>query len=276
MRRVTWLVLLGAVCVGCSRKEPPELPNVAIQPNDPGQPKPVIPAGPAQPKTFTLPYSALWDPKGTEKFDPEAVAEAIVLAQHLGEHQTEYLAPATIGSAVSIPQGGLHGVVVPAALAVAYPEAAKQMAANWTDRLSKPHLGGTPLIDICSSGTGIVPTRSIVFPIKDGTDDEIRIRFGEYLMRLEAAVKGTGTTLFVHQRGGIRLTGSLSDIRYEGENRTGYIRSVVVRKYEEADHELLTLMLGNATKGHAGDAIKRVMNAQKGPFLVVSLREEQR
>src|SRR5215207_7018022 len=178
MRRVTWLVLLGAVCVGCSRKEPPELPNVAIQPNDPGPPKPVIPPEAPKPTMFGLNYAALWDPKGAEKFDPEAVAKAIVLAQHLDEHQTEYLAPATIGSAVSIPQGGLHGVVVPAALAVAYPEVAKQMAANWSDRISKPHLGGTALVDYSTHTTGAPSTRVVVFRVKDGTDDEVRIRFG--------------------------------------------------------------------------------------------------
>ncbi len=280
MRRVTWLVLLGGVCVGCGKKDEPPVPNVAIDNGTPmpGEPKVVIlPSDPQAGKVGALEFAKLWNPKDDAKTDAETLVKELMAQRHFAKHQTEYLATATVGSLVAVPQGGMHGLVVPAALAAAYPDVAKKMETNWTDRLVDASTLNIPTLDFSTSGTGGASVRVLVLRVKDGTDDELRIRFGEYLTRLEEAMKGTGVVTMAHQRGGIRLTGSLSDIRYETQSRTrtGYVRSVLVRKYDENDIEFKAMMMGDAAKDDGGALVKAVMTADHGPYLVVTLREQR-
>jgi hypothetical protein len=162
----------------------------------------------------------------------------------------------------------MHGAVASAALASAYPDVAKKMEAA-------PAAPRRATIDISRSGTG-PSTRVLAFPIPPGTDDELRARFDEYLKRAEAAVKGTGATITVHNRGDARPTGALSDMRYDGPGAGGYVRSVVVRAYSEKDGEFTRMIFGDSEKGIGFNMVPKVMTAEQGPFLVVALRHERR
>src|SRR4051812_20559108 len=217
MRRVLWLVLVGAACAGCAREEAPEVPTGALEAGDPRGAGPAGGAALRPPKTFALSYAKLWDPKGGEKFDAEAAMKAIVAQRYFAEHQTEYLATATVGTGVSLAQGGWHGVLAPAALAAVYPNVGKKMESEWADRLTAPLVSNTPLLDFSTHATGAPSARTLVFRVKPGTDDDLRARFDEYLARVEEAVKAAGVGSVAHRRGGSRTTGSLSDVRYENE-----------------------------------------------------------
>lgn len=252
MRRAVWLALIGVACVGCGKKREVALPDVQLSPNGPTN---TISVSVPKPPTFELPYAKMWDPKGAEK------------ARHFAKHQTEFLAPATVGALVTLAQGGPHGVGVPAALASAYPDVAKKMEGEFPDRA---------LIDMSRSGTGAVSTRVLVFPVPKGTDDELRAQFDEFLTRVKTGVEGTGATVTDHKRGEARPTGALSEVLYDGAGNGGYVRSVVVRGYDEKDAEFARMMLGDTEKGIGKDMVPRIMAAERGPYLVVALRNERR
>jgi hypothetical protein len=269
MRRVAWLVLLGGVCLGCGKRDEPR-PDVTIVP---GGPEVVtLPAAdPTAGKVAALNFAQLWEPKGDDATNPEKLVKRFLAQRFFVKHQTEGLAAAAVGA--TLPQGGMHGVVMPYALARAYPEAAKKMEAEGIDKLVVNATPNIPVLDYSTTGTGAASVRVLVLRVKDGTDDELRIRFGEFFARLEEAVKGTGVGFIGNQRGGLRATGSLSDIRYQTPRLTGYARSVVVRSYDEKDIEFKSMMLDEASKG--AELFKSLMKAGNGPFLVVSLREQR-
>jgi hypothetical protein len=269
MRRAAWLVLVGAVCVGCGRKQEVAVPDVRLDPN---AERVTVPFQTTQPPPFELPYGKLWDPKGAEKADPAVAVKTFLAQRYFAKHQTEFLAPATVGTTVSLAQGGWHGVVVPVALAGAYPDAARKFESKESLAVTTTNFG-TPQLDFSTHG-GAVASRVLVFRVKAGTDDELQTRFDEYLERVESAVQGTGATI-VSQRGGGRATGALSDIRYEVADHIGNVRSVVVREFDDADAEFADMFLSDAGKGN-GDLLKATMNAKNGPYLVVALRDERR
>jgi hypothetical protein len=274
MQRVIWLLLFSAVCVGCAQKEPPQVPNVALEPEKPPETKPAFAPPEPQPKTFALAYAKLWDPKIAEQFDPQAAAKAILAERSFATHQNQCLAAATVGSAVALAQGGLHGVVAPSALAAVYPDVAKKMESEWTDRIAQSPVTAAPMLNSSTSTAG-ASTRVLVFRVKNDTNDTLRTRFDEYAARVEEAVKGTGATISAHRRGGMRVTGALSEILYQGETRTGSVRSVIVRWFDENDSEF-TGLLNEAVQGRNSGLFKSVMTADVGPYLVVSLKEQPR
>ena len=278
MRRAAWLVVLGAVCVGCAKKEEPALPDVRF---DQGEAKgtggpPPAPKDPLAGKVGALDYGKLWDPAETAKADAATVVKQIVALRYFANHQTEYLAAATVGTLAGAAHGSPHAFVAPRVLATAYPEVAAKTEATWKDRLMATASPGVPALDFGARATDGASVRVLVIRAKGGTDDELRSRFGDYLTRLEAAVKGTGVAVTAHQRGGLRATGALSDVRYEWPGGTGHVRSVVVRGYDPDDPELVAQMLGDAAKDDTLGLFKSVMNADKGPFLIVSLNERPR
>lgn len=82
-----------------------------------------------------------------------------------------------------------------------------------------------------------------------------------------------------HQRGKARPTGPLSDIRYEFGERSGFVRSVVVRGYEESDDEFSRMIVqeeGHSLFGGSADTAKRMLAPGKGPYLVVLVKEIKR
>jgi len=272
MRRVAWLVLVGAGCVGCAKKPETALPDVTLDTS--GQ-RVAFPLAAAQAPTFELAYGKMWDPKAAEQADPAAKVKLFVAKQHFITHQTEFLAPTTVGSFVSLAQGGMHGVAAPAALAVAYPDAAQAFEAEIKKGLRIVVTNtGAAVLDV-SSSTGTTAKRVLVYRIPAGTDDELRMRFGEYMARVENAVKATGTTITAHQRGGLRITGSLSDIRHESPEASGFVRSVVVRGYDD-DIEFGAMIMGDGGATDNVDFFKLKMKAGGGPVLVVALRNARR
>jgi len=273
MRRVAWLVLIGAACVGCAKKPEPALPDVTL---DAGGPRVAFPPAAAQAPTFELAYGKMWDPKAAEQADPMAKVKSFVAKQHFVTHQTEHLAPATVGSFVSLAQGGMHGVAVPAALAAVYPDAAQTFEAEIKKGLKIEVTNvGVAVLDV-SSSTETTAKRVLVYRVPGGTDDELRMRFGEYMARVENAVKATGTTITGRQRGGLRITGSLSDIRHDSMSASGFVRSVVVRGYDDADIEFGAMIMGDGGATDNVDFFKLKMKAESGPFLVVALRNVRR
>jgi hypothetical protein len=273
MRRATWLVLLGGLCIGCGKKDQPR-PDVTIQPG--GDPEVVVaPRDPAAGKVAKLDFAKLWEPKDAEKAEPDKIVKRFLAQRLFVKHQTECLAPAIVGTTAALGDGGLHGVVMPYALARAYPQLAKKMESEGVDSLVVKVTPNRPVLDYSTSGTGAASIRALALRVAGGTDDELRIHFGEYLTRLEEAVKATGVTLVVHQRGGLRTTGSLSDIRYESPGCTGFVRSVVVREYDEKNPELMTMIFGEVREKERG-LFKSLMPAANGPYLVVAVREERR
>ena len=270
MRRVTWLMLAGAVCVGCGQKAERPAPDVMVEPDGP----PVFPLKTASPpQAFELPYGQLWDPKGAEKSGPVLSIKDLVAQRYFAKHQTEFLAPATVGSLVSLVQGGPHGVVVPVALASAYPHAAEKFEAGWKGGVETlvTTAGGT-VMDF-SSSNGSASSRLLVLGVKGGTDDELRRRFDEYVERVEKAVKATGATI-APQRGEARPTGALSDIRFETAEHTGSVRSVVIREFDAADAEFASKILGETKE--EGALFRAVMGVKSGPYLVVAVRGQRR
>jgi hypothetical protein len=205
----------------------------------------------------------------------KALVAHFVTMQFFAKHQTEYLSGTTVGTAAVIGPGGLHAVAALPVLETSYPAVAKKTDETWKDRLVETVSQGQAALDFGTFGTGGASIRVLVYRAKPGPDDELRLRFGAYLTRVEEAVRGTGVTISAHQRGGIRPTGSLSDVRYESQHRVGYVRSVVVRGYDDNDHELKTLVLGDAARDDQG-LFKTMLSAEKGPFLVVALKEERR
>ena len=268
MRRVTWLMLVGAVCVGCGQKA--ERPA----PDDPNDPQVVVPLRMTPPAAFELSYGQLWDPKGAEKVDPVLSIKDMLAQRYFAKHQTEVLAPATVGSFVSLAQGGPHGVVMPVALASAYPNVAEKLetGTGWKDGLATLVPSTGTVMDF-SSSTGATKSRLLVLSVKGGTDDELRTRFDEYVARVEKAVKATGATT-TPRRGEARPTGALSDIRFETAEHTGSVRSVVIREYDDSDKEFASTILSDAKE--EGDLFRGVMGVKSGTYLVVSLRGQRR
>jgi hypothetical protein len=274
MRRVVWLSLLGTALVGCAKKEPP--PNAAPEPGEDSRAPIVINADDLKPsQVVELEYAKIW--QGDEKpVDPAALVKLITAERYFAKHPAEFLAPATVGTLATLTSGGFHGVTAPQVMAVAYPEVAKTIEATWKERVAAASAVGIPALDSSGSGIGKLATRRLVLRVRDGSDDDLRTRFGEYLIRLQEAVQASGATITAHQRGALRATGALSDIRYASGNRTGFVRSVVVRGYDESDPEFKHQILEQAKGDIAGAEIfKAVMTGEKGPYLVVVVNEQR-
>jgi len=270
MRRLLWLLLLVAVCLGCGKvKEPPPPPTPKVV-LDPGASNPNIHPGDQPSKIAGLEYVKLW--YGKDRPVTPGVLRIGTAQRHFAAHQTEYLAPATVGMFAALASGGPHGFVVPGALDAAYPEVAKKFAARWPNPLIEAVEGEALRLNDPPDGLGPDSTRRIVLRVRDGKD-ELRIRFGEYLVRLEEAMKASGVTITAHQRGGLRETGALSDIRYQAGNRAGFVRSVVMRGYDDADAEFNRLMLD---EGGTGDTrlYRGILTPANGPYLVVFVKEQ--
>jgi hypothetical protein len=274
---VTWLALLGAVCAGCAKKEQPELPNVEL---DVDKLKPVdlrpAPPDPLAGKVNALNYATLWDPAQPAKVNVPALVKTVNAERYFTKHQTEYRAAATVGTMAGATHSGPCAFVVPLVLDDAYPKVAKQMEATWADRLVAAVSPSATVIDVSNTVFGGASVRVLVLRAKNGADEELATRFDEYLTRLEAAVKGTGVTIIGHQRGVVRPTGSLSDVRYEMQTRAGYVRSVLVRAYDPLDQEVIKLMFGDSAAVDAAGMFKSTMSTEKGPFLVIALKEQPR
>jgi hypothetical protein len=268
------LCVLLAVAAGCGIKKKEEPPDVQLELGPGGV---LVPVGSQPSHVVGMDYTMLWDPDGREKPDPAEAVKKFMAARYFAKHHTDLLAPAIVGAGANPLPGGLHTVVMPSALTVVYPEVAKGIEAK-KDRLVLSSAPGMGSVDASTSGTG-ASTRLRVLRVKDGTDDELRTRFDDYLARLEITVMGAGVTLVAHQRGGLRSTGALSDIRYESPHRTGFVRSVVVRGYAESDEEFTRMILAENSTGVSGgqaDFVKKMLAAEKGPYLVVFVKEQKR
>ncbi|MCI0703015.1 MAG: hypothetical protein L0241_18205 [Planctomycetia bacterium] len=270
MRRFVWLLLFGAVCLGCGKtKELP--PNAVLEPDKSSPPNIVVqPEDPHAGKVVGLEYVKLW--YGKDQPVTPGVLKVGTTQQHFATHQKEYLVPTTVGTFATLASGGPHGIVTPVVFTNAYPEVAKQIEARWPNPLIEAVEGNAIMLDTPPTRSESGTTRRIVLRVKDGKD-ELRIRFGEYLVRLEEAMKADGATITAHQRGGLRDTGALSDIRYQIGNRTGFVRSVVIRGYE-ADGEVTRMML--AEEGNEGDTrlFRGILSPANGPYLVVFVKEQ--
>jgi hypothetical protein len=273
MQRATWVVLLGAVCVGCGKKEPPELPNVELTPTVPGGPVSIGPADLLMGKVVALDCGKLWDPAWVK--DPQALKE-VLAQQHFAQHPRAYLTASTVGALVSATPQSPHGFTVFPVLIAAHPEVVRKMESWFTERLQTAITGNTAKLDTTTFAPGGPANRVVVLRVS-GESDDLRTRFEAYLARLDEAVRGTGATVSGHQRGGPRLFAApLSDLRYETATRTGSVRSLIVSRYHQTDHDLTNTMLGDVAVKDGRDLCATVMTEAGGPYLVVVLKERPR
>jgi hypothetical protein len=270
MQRAAWAVLLGVACVGCGKKEQPELPHVELDPNPPAL-QPVPPS-----KVAALDYGKLWDPAGSGKANHEAVVKEMAAEQYFAQHYPAYLTGATVGALVSATPGDLHRFLAPSVLGTTYPEVAKKMAGSWQDRLMAPATAGMPALDFSTFAPGGASVRVLVFRVR-GSSDELSAHFEGYLPRLDRAVRGTGALITDHRRGGARtFAAPLSELRYQTPTGTGSIRSLIVNRYHPTDHELVTVVLGDMSAKADGDLFATMMPEEGGPFLVIARKEQSR
>ena len=263
MRRATWLILIGAACVGCGKKQDVTVPAVEMDSKGPGV-APTSPADPLAGRVGALDYGKLWEP------DAAALVEQRIAREHFARHQAEYLAAATVGAS-AVP-GGSHGFVAPPALAAAYPDLAKMSNDAWKERLTAS-APGAKVLDYSRRGTHEAVVRVLVFRVKDDTDDELRDRFeNQFRGRLVGAIKGTGVTFNGDVGPGVRIGEPKSSIYYEGPRLMGFVKSGVVLEFSDS-YFLLYHALGDSVKG---DRVRfqSVTNPGKGPFLVVALSEQ--
>ena len=217
----------------------------------------------------SLHWDKIWDPEEQDKTNPQNAIKKYLATKNFAKDPASYVATSVIGSVANLPTGRLNACAVSAALVEAGPQIAKNIEANPKASMITLATGGT-VLDGSSIGINDADTRMLIVRLRAHEDDELRARFGEYVARSEKAIKRTGATLLTHERGKARPTGPLSDIRYEFGERSGFVRSVVVRGYEESDDEFSRMIVqeeGHSLFGGSADTAKRMLARERGRIL---------